>query len=102
MRWQPVLFTAFALASTHAVSAECSRDLSGEWNREAANVAPDEAYRAQGSGWSDRIRVAQDAGRITVESFIYSRGDLQPPLRFTYLPGEGTTGNAVMVGRGVQ
>ena len=49
-----------------------------------------------------RPRLTQDGGRITLESFYFSRGDLQPPLKFTYLPGDGTTENAVMVGQGAQ
>jgi hypothetical protein len=85
------------------LAADCTQGLAGEWSREAAaGATPDETYRAEGSGWSDRIRVVQDGGRITVESFFYSRGDMQPPLKFSYLPGEGTTENVVMVGQGVQ
>lgn len=87
--------------STLALSAECDQNFAGEWNREAPGT-PEEAYRAEGSGWSDRIRLTQDGGRITLESFYFSRGDLQPPLKFTYLPGDGTTENAVMVGQGAQ
>ena len=104
MGWKPVVQAAvFMLASTLAFIAECTHDLSGEWSREAAPaVTPDEAYRAEGSGWSDRIRVVQDGGRITLESFFFSRSDMQPPLRFSYLPGEGTTENVVMVGQGAQ
>ena len=93
---------ALMLVSSLATGAECARDLSGEWNREAPAGTPDDAYRAEGSGWSDRIRVAQDAGRVTIESFFYSRGDLQPPLKFTYQPGEGTTENVIRVGQGAQ
>ena len=103
MRWKEgYVAAALVLASTMATGAECARDFSGEWSREAPASSPDDAYRAEGSGWSDRIRVAQAAGRITIESFFYSRGDLQPPLKFSYLPGEGTTGNVIMVGQGAQ
>ena len=103
MRWKPGMLGAmFTLASTLAFSAECRQDLSGEWSREPApGGTADEAYRAEGSGWSDRIRVIQDDGRITIESFFYSRGDMQPPLRFSYVP-EGTTENVVSVGQGAQ
>ena len=94
--------SAFLLVTALAFGADCDRNLSGEWSRDAAGATPDDAYRAEGSGWSDRIRVSQDAGRITVESFYFSKGDLQPPLKFIYLSGEGTTENVVMVGQGVQ
>jgi hypothetical protein len=101
---KPVLLgAAFMLVSTVASAGECRQDLSGEWSREAKpGGTPEETYRAEGSGWSDRIRVVQDGGRVTIESFFYSRGDMQPPLRFTYLPGEGVTENVVMVGQGGQ
>src|SRR5690349_9706934 len=85
-----------------AHGADCDRNFAGEWGRDVSGLTPDDAYRADGSGWSDRIRVSQDADRIIVESFYFSRGDLQPPLKFTYLPGEGPTENVVMVGQGVQ
>jgi hypothetical protein len=90
------------LTSALAWGAECDQDLAGEWSREAAGPTPEDAYRAEGSGWSDRLRLTQDGGRITVESFYFSGGDLQPPLKFTYLPGGGTTENVVMVGQGAQ
>lgn len=103
MRWTLVMLAALAFVPMLASGAECRPDLSGEWSREVAAAAgAEDAYRAEGSGWSDRIRVSQDAGRVTIESFYFSKGDLQPPLRFTYLPGQGATGNVVMVGRGIQ
>lgn len=103
MRWNPgLLGMALTVASTLAVGAECNHDLSGEWSREVTpGGTPEDAYRAEGSGWSDRIRVVQDAGRITVESFFFARTDMQPPLRFSYAP-EGTTENVVRVGQGAQ
>jgi len=104
MRWKPgALVAAFTLTSMPAFAAECRKDFSGEWSREVGAGAPaDEAYRAEGSGWSDRIRVVQQGGRLTIESFYFARTDMQPPLRFSYLPGEGSTENAVMVGQGIQ
>ena len=104
MRSKPVMLcAAFMLVSTFAFAAECRHDLSGEWSREASpGGTPEEVYRAEGSGWSDRIRVVQDGGRVTIESFFYSRGDMQPPLKFSYLPGESATENVVMVGQGAQ
>ena len=91
------------LAFSGAALADCGQDFSGEWTREAvAGAASDEAYRAEGSGWSDRIRVSQDGGRVSIESFYFARTDMQPPLRFNYLPGQGATENVVMVGQGAQ
>ena len=103
MRWKSAWLTTCLFASTLALGADCRQGLSGEWARESTpGGTPDEAYRAEGSGWSDRIRVAQDAGRVTIESFYFARTDMQPPLRFSYLPGQGETENAVMVGQGAQ
>ena len=102
MRNPELLGTVLMLTSTLALGAECDQNFSGEWNREVGGTTPEEAYRAEGSGWSDRIRLTQEDGRITVESFFFSRTDLQPPLKFTYLPGERPTENIVMVGQGMQ
>lgn len=55
-----------------------------------------------GSGWGETITITQDARALVVEYPFFSRGDLQPPLRFTYaLDGTPTT-NAVTMGRGRQ
>lgn len=55
-----------------------------------------------GSGWGELITITQDAKALVVEYPFFSRGDLQPPLRFTYaLDGTPTT-NTVTMGRGFQ
>lgn len=95
--------TAFAFGSTISIGEDCNRDFSGEWTREPTpGATAEDIYRADGSGWSDRLRVSQDGGRISIESYYFARTDMQPPLRFTYLPGQGTTENVVMVGQGAQ
>jgi hypothetical protein len=94
---------ALGLLSLQATAQPCTRDFSGEWTREAdAAGKPDELYRAEGSGWGNPISIKQDAARFTVEYAFFSRGDMQPPLRFVYAPGEGATVNTVMMGHGVQ
>jgi hypothetical protein len=55
-----------------------------------------------GSGWGPTITIAQDAKRLTVEYAFFSRGDLQPPLAFTYALDGSETRNALMMGRGIQ
>lgn len=103
MSWKLLVATAFAFGSTPSIGAECSRDFAGEWTREqTAGATAEDIYRAEGSGWSDRIRVSQHGGRISIESFYFAPTDMQPPLRFHYLPGQGTTENVVMVGQGAQ
>jgi hypothetical protein len=55
-----------------------------------------------GSGWGSTITITQDPTRFSVESAVFSRYDLQPPLTFRY-PLDGSEGqNAVMMGRGEQ
>ena len=55
-----------------------------------------------GSGWGSTITIAKDAKQLSVEYAIFSRYDLQPPLKFTY-PLDGSEGRkTVTMGRGEQ
>ncbi len=64
----------------------------------AAAAAPGD----MGSGWGTTIDIVHDANRLSVEYDVFSRYDLQPPLRFVY-PLDGSEGpNTVMLGRGEQ
>ena len=48
------------------------------------------------------MTIAQDAKQLTVEYQVFSRYDLQPPLKFAY-PLDGSEGrNTVSLGRGEQ
>lgn len=55
-----------------------------------------------GSGWGSPITITQDATKLTVEYAFFGRGDMQPPLRFTYALDGSETKNSVMMGRGIQ
>jgi hypothetical protein len=55
-----------------------------------------------GSGWGSTITITQDAARLTVEYAFFSRGDMQPPLKFVYNLDGSETKNSVMMGRGIQ
>jgi len=55
-----------------------------------------------GSGWGSTITITQNAAQLTVEYAFFSRGDMQPPLRFTYALDGSPTSNTVMMGRGMQ
>ena len=55
-----------------------------------------------GSGWGSTITITQDAARLTVEYAFFSRGDMQPPLKFVYALDGSETKNSVMMGRGIQ
>ena len=105
---------AFGLASLllATISAQPPADFSGQWVLDAPAVASSPAVPGtpaaaaapgdMGSGWGSTITIAQDATRLSVEYAVFSRYDLQPPLKFTY-PLDGSIGrNAVMLGRGEQ
>ena len=55
-----------------------------------------------GSGWGSTIAISQDSKSLTVEYAFFARGDMQPPLKFTYALDGSETQNSVMMGRGVQ
>jgi hypothetical protein len=55
-----------------------------------------------GSGWGSTITITQDASSLTLEYAIFSRYDLQRPLRFVYALDGSETRNTVMMGRGAQ
>jgi hypothetical protein len=110
-------FLFAALCSTAVLtvvaSAEQPRaDFSGRWTLDAPAVAATPAVPGRpavaaapgdlGSGWGPAITIAQDAGALTVEYTVFSRYDLQPPLKLTY-PLDGSEGrNTVSMGRGEQ
>ena len=55
-----------------------------------------------GSGWGSPLTIAQDATQLVVEQALFSRYDLQPPLRFVYALDGSETRNAVMTGHTTQ
>jgi hypothetical protein len=55
-----------------------------------------------GSGWGSNITITQDASRLTVEYAFFTRGDMQPPLKFVYALDGTETMNSVTLGRGTQ
>jgi hypothetical protein len=55
-----------------------------------------------GSGWGSTITIGQDGTSMTVEYAFFTRGDMQPPLRFMYALDGTETKNSVMMGRGIQ
>jgi hypothetical protein len=55
-----------------------------------------------GSGWGPAITIAQDEKQLHVEFAVFSRYDLQPPLRFTFPLDRSEARNGFMMGRGEQ
>ena len=108
------MILALALAASVA-AAQAKPDFSGRWTTEAEvtsippaapgggrGAPPSPGQRGMGSGWGPTITITQDAERLTVEYAFFSRGDMQPPLRFTYALDGSPTKNSVMMGRGIQ
>lgn len=102
----------YALFLLSLLPAQARADFSGHWTLDAPAVATTAAVPGRpaataapgdmGSGWGPAITIAQDAARLTVEYTVFSRYDLQPPLKFVY-PLDGSEGrNTVMLGRGEQ
>jgi hypothetical protein len=84
-------------------------DFSGQWTVEpvAATTTPPAPGAApprgdMGSGWGSPLTIAQDATQLVVEQALFSRYDLQPPLRFVYALDGSETRNAVMTGHTAQ
>src|SRR5262245_15459247 len=83
-------------------SAQSHPDFSGRWTSEPEAAATPAATPARGggggagagggrgargdmgSGWGSNITIAQDAQKLTVEYMFFVRGDMQPPLKFSY------------------
>ena len=95
-----------------ALPAQPPPDFSGRWTLDAPAIASTPpvpgtpavaaAPGDMGSGWGSTITIAQEAKQLSVEYAVFSRYDLQPPLKFTY-PLDGSEGrNTVMMGRGEQ
>lgn len=86
-----------------------SPDFSGHWILEASaatrpkpGAAPPAPRGDMGSGWGAPITITQTASELVVEQPLFSRYDLQPPLRLVFrLDGEESR-NTVMAGHETQ
>ncbi|MEX2271806.1 MAG: hypothetical protein WD690_10060 [Vicinamibacterales bacterium] len=99
-------------------SAQSRPDFSGRWTMDAPapSPAPPVQPPAQGrrgggpavrsgdlgSGWGSTITIAQTERALTVEYAFFTRGDMQPPLKFTFALDGSESKNTVMMGRGFQ
>jgi hypothetical protein len=122
-------FVLALAAAAVTVSAQSRPDFSGRWTSTpdpaAASPAADAAGRGRagaagtpargrgaggrgaargdmGSGWGSTITITQNAESLTVEYAFFTRGDLQPALRFAYALDGSPTTNTVMMGHGIQ
>ena len=87
--------TTFTVAAVIALSGtQANPDFSGRWT---TDPKPD-----LGSGWGSTITVTQDPRQLSVEYAFFTRGDMQPPMKFTYALDGSESRNTVMMGRGMQ
>ena len=82
-----------------AINAGVATDFSGQWTADApaANTPGD-----MGSGWGSPITITQDERQLVVEQPLFSRYDLQPPVRTVYSLDGSESRNAVMTGHATQ
>jgi hypothetical protein len=111
------LTAAFVLMLVALAGAQAKPDFSGRWTTDpdpAAAAAQPARGGGQGapgrggqpadvgSGWGSTITVTQAATSLTVEYAFFTRGDMQPPLKFVYALDGSESKNTVMMGRGLQ
>jgi len=121
LTWVWAMFAAGALAGD--ATAQQRPDFSGEWTSQveaAARGGEGPGARAEGpgargrggrrggapgdmgSGWGEDITITQDADSLVVVYRFFTRGDMQPPLRFAFALDGSETTTRVMMGRGFQ
>jgi hypothetical protein len=106
-----VLFTTVVLVATGTIGAGAvqSVDFSGAWIAEVPTApAPGPGTPASpprgdmGSGWGTPLTITQSATELVVEHALFSRYDLQPPLRFVYRLDGSESRNTTMAGHTTQ
>jgi len=112
-----VLAAVAVVAITLVQATQPRPDFSGRWTTDpdpaAAAAQPARGGGAPGpgrgglpadvgSGWGSTITITQAATSLTVEYAFFTRGDMQPPLKFVYALDGSESKNTVMMGRGIQ
>jgi hypothetical protein len=112
-----VLAIALCACISAAQAGQARPDFSGQWTLEAApaepasvppgasQVRPDQRRLPvgdMGSGWGSPLTVTQDDKQLVVEQTLFSRYDLQPPLRFVYALDGSETRNTANIGHATQ
>ena len=102
-----------ALSTMTGSGAQTPANFAGRWTTDAmaAGGGNSPAGRGSGgrrgrpdmgSGWGSTITITQDPRQLTVEYAFFSRGDLQPPMKFVFALDGTETRNTVRMGRGPQ
>jgi hypothetical protein len=108
-----LLFVAFAavVSTTFSTASQAHPDFSGRWTLEPdpapapappGGPPPAPARGDMGSGWGSPLTITQDAAQLTVEYTVYTRYDLQPPLKFVYALDGSESKSTVVMGRGAE
>ena len=87
------------LLATALVAAQAPANFSGEW---VADPPAEKAPGDMGSGWGATFTIAQDARQLVVEQPLFSRYDLQPPVKTVYALDGSESRNDVMTGHATQ
>ena len=109
-RTLPLTAAVITVWLTASAAIQGPPDFSGQWTEAEPAVVPPPAGGPpappprgdMGSGWGSPITITQDAGKLIVERALFSRYDLQPPLRFVYALDGSESRNAVMLGHTTQ
>jgi hypothetical protein len=99
MKRTTLMMSLVAMVFVIAVAAQERPDFSGAWQSTPMST---QGTASLGSGWGPSFTIVQDRDSLTVERLFFSRGDLQPPLKFRYSLDGLETRNKVMMGRGIQ
>jgi hypothetical protein len=90
-----ILFAMWLAAS----ASQAPADFSGQW---VADPPAEKAPGDMGSGWGATVTIAQDARQLVVEQPLFSRYDLQPPVKTIYALDGSESRNTVMTGHAAQ
>lgn len=115
MNQMMIFLSAFAITFMADIQPVMEQpDFSGEWNMAAAAGRGQQGQRGQrgqrssrarsslGSGWGAQFSIAQTENGLTVERPFFTRGDMQPPLKYRYALDGTETRNTILMGRGYQ
>jgi hypothetical protein len=94
--------SALAVILVHtAPTAQAPADFSGQWTAQApAESKPPRGD--MGSGFGSPIAISQDARQLVIDQTLFSRYDLQPPVRYAFALDGSESKNAVMIGHATQ
>ena len=87
------------LLTATLLAAQAPANFAGQW---VAEPPSEKAPGDMGSGWGSPLAIAQDDKQLVVEQTLFSRYDLQPPVKTVYALNGSESRNAVMIGHATQ